>query len=107
HYVGDGRGVRPWDYSDLQCKRIDRAATDVLQIHFLLTLPAPVHPLFAFQHGPAVGNDDETTAYLYNRNGDSKEMQNVRSDEERGNQQDKTVQSDLVRQDAARRTRIL
>ncbi len=34
-------------------------------------------------------------------------MKNVRADEERGNQQDKTVQSDLPRQDAAQWTRIV
>src|SRR6266481_4760398 len=34
-------------------------------------------------------------------------MQNVRADDERGDQQDKTVQGDMPRQDAAHRVRIL
>jgi len=100
---GDGAGPNcKWE-----SERVEGAAKNIVGIHFFLDLWAAVHLLFAFQHGPAIGNDDQAAADLHDGNGDSKEMQNVRADDERGDQQDKTVESDLTRQDAARLMRIL
>jgi hypothetical protein len=86
---------------------VEGAAKDVDRIHFFLDVRAAVRFLFAFQHGPAIGNDDQAAADLHDGNGDSKEMQDVRADKEGGDQQDKAVQSDLARQGAACWLRIL
>src|SRR6266404_922793 len=103
----DGHGDRARPNRERESERIEGAAKNIVGIHFFLDFGAAVHFLFAFQHGPAIGNNNQAAADLHDGNGDSKKMQNVRADDERGDQQDKTVQGDMPRQDAAHRVRIL
>jgi hypothetical protein len=103
----DGHGDGARSYGERESERVEGAAKNINGIHFFLHFRAAVHFLFAFQHGPAIGNHDQASADLNDGNGDSKEMQNVRADEERGDQQDKTVQSDLACQNAAEWTRVV
>ncbi len=102
---GHGNGTR--SNRERKSERVEGAAENIVGIHFFLDLWPAIDCLFALEHGPAIGNDDEAAADLHNGNGDSEEMQNVGANEERGNQQDKTVQSNLARQDAAQGTRIV
>ncbi len=62
---------------------------------------AAVHFLFAFQHGPAVGNNDKAAADLDYWNRDPEEIQDMRPDQERSNQEDEAVHRDLAREDSA------
>src|SRR5207248_10882694 len=103
----DGHGDGTWSNCERQCERVEGAAENIVGIHFFLDFWAAVPFLFAFEHGPAIRNDDETAADLHDGNGDSKEMQDVGADEEGGDQQNKTVESDLQRQDAAHGTKIV
>src|SRR5437762_13048281 len=103
----DGHGNRAGTYSKRQGQRIKSAARNVLHVHFFLNGWAAVNFLFAFKHGPAVGDDNQAAAYLNDWNRDSKEFQNVRADEKRGNQEDETVHRDLAREDSARGSGIL
>src|SRR5437899_6139751 len=103
----DGHGDRARPNRERESERVEGAAKNIAGIHFFLDFGAAVHFLFAFQHGPAIGNNNQAAADMHDGNGDSEKMQNVRADDERGDQQDKTVQGDMPRQDAAHRVSIL
>src|SRR5437016_42416 len=102
----DGHGNGAWSDGERESERVKSAAKNIVGIHFFLDLRPAIDFLFALEHGPAIGNDDEPAADLHDGNGDSKEMKNMSADEERGDQQDETVESDLARQNAAHATRI-
>src|SRR5258708_38245094 len=68
--------VGTWSNRERKSERVESAAKNIVGIHFLLDLRAAVYCLFAFEHGPAIGNDDVSTPDLHDGNGDSKEMNN-------------------------------
>src|SRR5947199_815496 len=56
----DGHGDGTWSNCERQCERVEGAAENIVGIHFFLDFWAAVPFLFAFEHGPAIRNDDET-----------------------------------------------
>src|SRR6266481_3758570 len=102
----DGHGYGAWSNRKGESERVEGAAKNIGGIHFSLHLWAAVHFLFAFQHSPAIGNDDQAATDLHDGNGNPKEMQNVRADEKRSNQKDEAVHCDLASENPARRSGI-
>src|SRR4029077_2865767 len=98
----DGHGNRAGTDGERQGQRIKSAAGNVLQVHFSLNGGSAVHLLFALQHGPAIGNDDQAAANLHDRDGNSKEIQDVRTHQNGGNQEDEAVHGHLTGEDPAR-----
>src|SRR6516162_1876154 len=101
---GDGDRTRADDKG--QGQRIKRVPKNILQIHFFLDVAGPVPFLFFVQHGPTVGNDHQTAAKLHDGNRDAEEVQDVRADHERRNEENKTVHGHLARKSAARWRRV-
>src|SRR5438445_13256171 len=93
----DGHGNGAWSDGEREGERVKSAAKNIVGIHFFLHLRAAIAFLFALEHGPAIGNNDEPAADLHDGNVDSKEMKNMSADEESGDKKEKTVRSELQR----------
>src|ERR1700720_3892733 len=81
----DGHGYRAGTDGKREGQRIKSAARNVLHVPFFLNGRAAIHFLFALQHGPAIGNDYKSAADLHDGKGDSKEIQDVRTDHKGSN----------------------
>ena len=90
-------GARP--DGERQREGIKGAAKNVGGIHVFLDLAAFVG-VFLLKHGPAVGDDDESTADLHYGDGDAEEGENVRTDEVGGDDQKEAVERDAAGEEA-------
>jgi len=96
----DGGGDRAGADRKGQSERVKSAAENVGGVHVLLNLAALVG-IFLFEHGPAVGNDDEAATDLHDRNGDAEKGENVRADKIGSDDEDKTVEGDAPGEEPA------
>src|SRR4029077_10410750 len=78
-------------YGKRQSQRIKRISKDILQVDLFLDVAVSIMVLLALEHGPSIRNDDESAPNLHYGDGDSKEIQNVRANQKRSNQQYKAV----------------
>ena len=97
---GDCGGDGTWTDGERQSERIKGAAENIGGIHIFLNLAALV-VVFLFEHGPAIGNDDEAAADLHHRDRDAEEGEDVRADKIRGDDEDETVEGDAPGKEAA------
>src|SRR5260370_35770486 len=102
---GDGNRARP--DSERQCQRIKRIPENILQADLFLDLGAPIAFFLALEHGPSIGYDDESAADLHNRNGNPEEIQNVRTNQKRSDQQDEAVHGHAAGEDSAGGGRVV
>src|SRR6266849_4519416 len=102
----DGDGNRPRANSERKSQRIERISENVLQVDLFLDVITAIMVFLAFEHGPSIGDDDEAAADLHHGNGDTKEIQNVRADQKRGNQQDEAVHRHTTGKGSARGRRV-
>jgi len=62
--------------------------------------------ILALEHVPTIGNDNEAAADLDDRNGNSKEIQDVRTDQKGSDQQEEAVHGHAAGKDSARGSRV-
>src|SRR5712692_4059790 len=98
----DGDGNRTRTDGERQSQRIKSIAKNILQVDLFLDLTVAVMVFLALEHGPPVGNDNEAASDLDDRNGDSKEIQDVRSDQKGSNQKDEAVHGHAAGENSAR-----
>src|SRR5229473_4444532 len=97
----DGHGNRAGTDSKRQGQRIKSAARNVRHVHFFLNGRAAIGFLLALEHGPAIGDDYKAAADLHDGNGNSKEIQDVRTDQHGSNQEDEAVHGHVACEDSA------
>src|SRR2546427_180080 len=98
----DGDRNRTRTDGERQGQRVKSVVENILQVDLFLDVDVAVVVFLTLEHGPPVGNDDEAAADLDDRNGNSKEIQDVRADQERSNQQHETVHGHAAGQGSAR-----
>src|SRR5260370_31858445 len=103
----DGDGNRAGPDSERQSQRIKRIPENILQVDLFVDVGLTVVVFLALEHGPSVGNDNEAAADLHHRNGNPEEIQNVRTDQKRSDQQYEAVHGHAAGEDSAGGGRVV